>query len=511
MNLTIMIADNKKGMVINMADILQFARPEEMGVHPGLIADYVREMNARRKMCHSFLMMRHGKVIAEGYWKPFHKDWLHRMYSVSKTFVSAAIGMLCDEGKISLNDKIADYFPDKLPENPHPYIMEMTIRDMLMMATCHKYNTYNGNDMDWLHTFFNPHHEPDHRAGTEFRYDTSGTYTLDVLVERITGKDFLTYLKDKYLREVGFSEDAWCVEAPEGYAWGGSGVECTTRDMARFALLFTQNGVVGGKRYLSEEYVREATSKQIDNAGANGDNGVTGFGYGYKIWRGWHNSYCFLGMGGQLVICIPDRDFVFCCTGDMQGDADGYDVPINHVLWDTVIDKMSDEAVESDDAAYEELGKLLDSIEVNVPAGEKTSPLAEKISGRRYALGENRMGMTGFTVTFEGDGGKVVYETPRGEKEFCFGSGRYEDTFFPETHYSGRRINTPLGREYRCLNAAVWLEENKLLVRSYVIDDYFGNMAAVFTFDEDRVSLDITKTAEWFMDEYPGHAEGKAE
>ena len=124
-----------------MADVLQFCRPEEIGVRPEWVGEYVTEMNRRRKMCHSFLMMRHGKVFAEGYWKPFHEQWLHRMYSVSKTFVSAAIGMLADEGKIRLSDRIADHFPDQMEDGIHPLIAEMTIEDMLKMSTCHKYNT----------------------------------------------------------------------------------------------------------------------------------------------------------------------------------------------------------------------------------------------------------------------------------------------------------------------------------------------------------------------------------
>ena len=135
-----------------MSDVLQFGRPEEAGVRPEWVEDYVKELNRRGKMCHSFLMLRHGRVFAEGYWRPFHKDWLHRMYSVSKSFVSAAVGMLIDDGRLRLTDKIVDYFPEQRPV--HPRIEEMTIRDMLMMATCHQYSTYNGGDMDWLHTFF---------------------------------------------------------------------------------------------------------------------------------------------------------------------------------------------------------------------------------------------------------------------------------------------------------------------------------------------------------------------
>ena len=177
-----------------MSDILnQFCKPEEVGVSSEWISDYIRTLNDKRKICHSFLMIRHGKVFAEGYWAPFHKDFMHRMYSVSKSFVSAAIGMLADEGQISLDDRIITYFPDQDDGNVHPLIHEMTIRDMLMMATCHKHNSYGVGDENWLRTFFHPHTEPDHPAGTEFRYDTAATYTLDVLVERLTGKTFLEY------------------------------------------------------------------------------------------------------------------------------------------------------------------------------------------------------------------------------------------------------------------------------------------------------------------------------
>ena len=185
-----------------MCDILQYCRPEDVGVHPTWVEDYVNEVNRCRKVQHSFVMARGTRVFAEGYWKPFHRDWLHRMYSVSKSFVSAAIGMLADERRITLEDRIITYFPEQDDGNVHPLIQEMTIRDMLMMATCHKTNSYGVGDANWLRTFFHPHHEPDHPAGTEFRYDTAASYTLDVLVERLTGKTFLEYLKDKALREL---------------------------------------------------------------------------------------------------------------------------------------------------------------------------------------------------------------------------------------------------------------------------------------------------------------------
>ena len=491
-----------------MSDILQYCRPEDAGIHPSWVEDYVNEVNRRRKVQHSFVMARGNRVFAEGYWKPFDRDWLHRMYSVSKSFVSAAIGMLADEGRISLDDPVVRYFPDQDDGNLHPLTYEMTIRDMLMMATCNKGQSYRVTDENWLATFFHPHSEPDHPAGTEFRYDTAASYTLDVLVERLTGKTFLEYLKDKALRELGFSEDAWCVEAPEGHAWGGSGVECTTRDLIRFALLFAHGGVVGGKRYLSEDYVTAATSKQIENLHDGGKaDSCSGNGYGYQIWLTRNNGFAFLGMGGQLGLIVPDNDFIFACNSDTQGDIDGYHGFVD-ILFDTVIDRITDDRMDCDDDAYARLQTVLGALEVNVPVGAVYQPRQEDIDGVTYTLSENRMGMTDFRFEFHGSAGLLTYQTARGVRRFPFCMGRYADTTFPETHYFGKRIREPLGREYRCLNCAVWEDENTLLVRTYIIDDYFGNMAARFTFDGDSVSLNITKTAEWFLDEYVGTADG---
>ncbi len=488
-------------------DILKFCRPEEIGVSPEWVADYINKITDMGKMCHSFLMMRHGKVFAEGYWKPFGKDWKHRMYSVSKTFVSAAIGMLIDEGRIKLTDKICDYFPDKLPKDLHPLIAEMTIRDMLLMATCHKVSTYQRYDKDWLATFFEPHFEPDHKAGTEFRYDTSATYTMDVLVERLTGKTFLNYLIDKGLGDIGFSKDAWCVEAPEGYAWGGSGVMCTTRDLARFASVFANGGTVGGKKLLSREYVEDATANHISNDEGKHD-AMHGHGYGYQIWRTFNNTYSFCGMGGQLAIIIPEKDMLFVCTSDTQGDVDGY-APFYNVLFDTVVDRASDDKLPFDDGAYAKLTDLLDGLEANMPRGEKTSPMAKTVDGVSYSVEENKMGINGFEISFSDVGGTVCLHTDRGDKLFPFGNEKYVDTFFPEKHYYGTRIGEPANRELRCLNAGVWTDEKTFVLRTYVIDICFGNMTAAFTFDGDEVSLKLTKTAEFFLDEYFGEAKGK--
>ena len=121
------------------------------------------------------------------------------------------------------------------------------------------------------------------------------------------------------------------------------------------------------------------------------------------------------------------------------------------------------------------------------------------------------MGIRSVSFRFGEEEGEVRYHTCRGEKVFPFGMGRYLHSPFPETHYSGRTINRPKGAGYRSMTAAVWQHPQQLLVRTYVIDDYFGNMAAVFAFQGKELTLSMTKTAEWFLEEYCGQAKGWAE
>jgi len=487
-------------------DLFPAARPESMGIPSKQILKFLKKAEANGIMLHSVLMMRRDHVVAEGYYAPFRKDELHRMYSASKTFVSAAIGLLADEGRISLDDHVCDYFRDKLPDHPHPYILDMRIRDLLMMATPYTSTTYNRNDKDWAWTFFNT--EPSHPAGTIFNYDTSGTYVLDVLAERVTGKPFLEYLKDKVLRDLGFSEDAWCIKAPEGNSWGGSGVMCTTRDLARLALLFMHNGKLGGKQYLSKEYVQTATAKQIDNSPTGHRDYVHGNGYGYQIWMFKDGAYAFCGMGMQLAICIPKEDFLFICTGDTQGSAQVY-AGIVELLWSEIVEEMHPNSLPEEKEAAEKLEKTLRNLRVVNPLiGKCSPPLAEKITGRCYALDPNPMEINKISVEFHNVEGQLILDTKEGKKCLSFGMEDYIEGHFPQTNYFGHSIGTPGGERYKCMAIARWTQENKLVIRCYIIDNYLGNMTVTLGFKGEEIGICMTKTAEWFLDEYEGFAGG---
>ena len=193
--------------------------------------EFVKEVEKRKIPLHSVLIAQHGNLLFEKYYAPYCRNKLQRMFSVTKSFTSLAIGLLEQEGKISLQDPICDYFPEYLPGRVHPWLAEMTIENMLKMQTCYNMTTYNKTSTteNWVRSFFQT--EPTHRPGTLFMYDTSSSHVLCALVEKLTGEKMLDYLKEKLLRQNGFSEESYIIEDPFGTSMGGSGLMATPEDL----------------------------------------------------------------------------------------------------------------------------------------------------------------------------------------------------------------------------------------------------------------------------------------
>lgn len=481
-----------------------FATPAQCGVQYERINAFLDEVEMRRIMLHGFAFLRGDNIFAEGYYAPIHKDFLHRMYSTSKSYTSMAIGALIAEGKVCLDDPVWKYFPDKKPDDLHPYIAEATVRNLLMMSTPFDRLTYGRYVPDWEYSFF--HYHPVIRPGTRFKYDTCATYMLDCIIERVTGKPFLDYLRDVALREVGFSEEAFCIQSPDHRSWGGSGVIATLRDTVRLATLVKNRGVAHGKQLLPADYIDEATSDLIDNSNEFPDITVTqGRGYGYQIWQTADNGFAFTGMGAQCAIILPEKDFVAVFYGDTQGEPD-YDG-----IFDLIKKHISDHignSYEENPAAQKALQERLSKLKVPVPAGDSHSPTAELVNRKEYSLFINPMQIQSLHFEFYGDRGVLKYKTLRGDKEIPFGMANNVTFKFPEKHYYDYQINIPSNRELHAFASAVWVKENELMLRVYVIDNNLGNLKAYFTFDGDKISVRMSKVAEWFMDEYEGVACG---
>ena len=457
----------------------------EAGSAASCVLDFI---NDTKDVCmHSFLMLRHGKILAENGYRNITPSTPQRLYSVTKTFAGAAIGMLIYDGYMSLDDRVIDIL---YMQSEHEWVNDMTLRDCLMMATCHNGTTYKVTDKNWFNTFFES--QPTHPSGTVFHYDTSAAHVLGAIVENTTDMQLMQYLRMK----LGLSNEVDCVKSPEGFSWAGSGGIANLYDMAKLGELYMNGGVINGRRIMSEEYARAATTKQINND--SGFNHRWTDGYGYQIWMTSY-GYVFYGMGSQDVVCIPDKDFMFVCTADTMGE-NLHGKIIEDALLNNIVNKL-DTGIED----REDDNEYLASMKLDFPIPEGVS---EHISGKgRYRLNENPMGISEIELDWEN--GVLIYETNRGHRELIFGKNEYKDGIFPETHYFGRQIGVSADRGYRCTNAGVWVEENVMRIKAWLLDDHTGGVNITLAFKGDEISVCMRKHGEWYLDEYSGFAGGK--
>lgn len=482
--------------------------PESVGISSEVIYKYINKLQNREVNFHSFLMMKNGKICAEGYCPPYTENKLQRMYSISKTFTSMAVGLMIGEGKINLNDKIVDFFPEYIPQNPHKWLQNMTIEDVLKMSTVFTETKHHWKGGPWVESYLNC--PVTHPAGTVFIYDTAGTHTLCAIVEKLSGKPMLEYMRDKLLDPIGFSENAWCIKGTDGYSWGGSGVMATLRDLAKFAYVVMHEGKFDGKQLIPAEYVKKATTCQIVNDEYT-DGCLWNEGYGYQIWILKNGVFAFRGMGSQHAICVPEHDLIFCCTCDNQGaeikDRLIYEEFFNIVL--TSLLHTKDENIEENVEAQQKLKSLCENMKILTLKGNKTSSILDYINEKNYKIEENGLDISELSFSFNGDEGVLRYNTSRGKKEILFGFGKHVEFAFPETSYFYEQISIPSGRGYRAWGNAAWRDNHTLLLRVQTLDEYLGNITATFSFKNDEIGIMFTKTAEFFFDEYWGVTGGK--
>lgn len=477
--------------------LLLTVTPEQAGIPSSAVLRFIDRLEKKRLCMHSFILIRHGKIAAEGYWKPFCAERKHRMYSVTKSFTSLAIGLMIGEGRLSLQDRIVNFFPEKLPaEGVHLYIEKMTIRDLLMMASAHEKTTYKQvQDDDWVRTFFTV--APSHLPGQIFSYDTSASLVLAAIVEKLSGVSLLDYMRPRLLTPIGFSGEAYALKTPLGNTHAGSGLVCTSRDLAKVALVCLNNGRFEDLQLIPETYLKEAVSRQIDTstAAALADSQQ---GYGYQFWRCQHNGYAMFGMGGQLAICLPDQDLVIVTTADVQPNPDGQQA-IFDAIWEELYPALADGPLQEDSEAYGALVDKISQLSILLPEGGLTSEISGTVNGRTYRLAENKMKLTAVRFHFEGNQGVFAFEKNGSWHQVKFGVGAAgAPQLFPETHYES-------------ISAAAWTAEKTLLLHSYIIDEDMATLKMSVRFDGDTVTIAMRKFAELLLKEYSGFASGELE
>lgn len=477
--------------------------PEQAGISSRNVAKFINTLEKRGLNTHGVLLMRGNNIFAEYYWEPFNKDFCHRMYSQTKSYVAIAIGLLQEDGKLSIYDKMADYFPEKTNKEIPQYVKELTIREMLTMTTAgHPTNWFNVTEPDRTKNYLETN-DSTRPSGTIWEYDSAGSQVLSSLVEKLSGMPLLDYLKEKLFNKMGTFKTAEILKTRNGDSWGDSALLCTLRDMASFGRLLMNGGVWQDERLMNEAYIREATSAVV----CNDDTGFIdcfAHGYGYQIWKTEQDGFAFNGMGCQLTICLPKKDLIFVITSDNQGYPASKDVIVN-AFFDCIADTAG-EPLPEDKAAEVELKETTKDLKLSVVRGIYENPFSAEISGKKYICEANPMGITEFSFTFGGDEVAFNYTNAQGEKEIKIGIGKNIFGKFPQLGYSNDfgGMRTTDGFMYNCAASGAWREEKKFLFRVAIIDRYFGNFLCIVSFKENYCVLKMVKTAEDLLEEYNG-------
>ncbi|MBP3965684.1 serine hydrolase domain-containing protein [Paenibacillus lignilyticus] len=441
------------------------SRPEELGIRPQAITALLNDWQRRQIEIHSVMIMRNGHVAAEGWWAPYARQLPHTMFSLSKSFTSTAIGMAAMEGLLSIDDTVISYFPEETPLDPSPNLQAMRIRDLLMMGTGHETDTIvnliTSEDGNWVRAFLNAPVERE--PGTHFVYNSGATYMLSAILQKVSGQKLLDYLQPRLFEPLGILGATWGA-CPRGIHIGGWGLALTTEGVAKFGQLYLQKGLWEGKRLISEAWIEEATSKQIEN-GDGGDN-EWAQGYGYQFWQCRHGAYRGDGAFGQFCIVMPEQDMVIAITSstnDMQGVLDA--------IWTHILPATLDRALplgaNGEQAA--QLSTQLASLALHPPVFGNGSAQEELVSGHKYRLNENPQQWESLTFRFER--GEVVmtlegaaageYIVHSGRGTWMEGSGKLLQ---PEPSAFGKQ---------RTVSSFTWQEQDTLLLTLRFIETPF--------------------------------------
>jgi CubicO group peptidase (beta-lactamase class C family) len=402
--------------------------PEAEGVSSEELLTFLDSAVAGRHEFHSIMILRHGNVIAEGWWDPYRPELRHTLYSVSKSFTSSAVGFAISEKLLSVDDKVVSFFPDQLPDTVSPFLFDMTVRDLLTM-TAGQNPDPSGNitssGINWVPAFFNIPvvDEP----GSRFLYNSMATFMLSAIVQKVTGEKLAGYLQPRLFGPLGIEGMDW-ESSPEGINAGGWGLRVKTEDMAKFGQLYLQKGMWNGREILPAAWVEEATSFKIDQAPDAPSEIKAGSdwmqGYCYQFWRCRHNTYRADGAFGQYIIVMPEKDAVVAITSESPDMQD-----VMNMVWKYILPAMKEEPLPENKAASEELADRLESLSLPVPPETEDSPVAGIISNRRYLLEENNLKLKYLTLDFSGNAcslslgnGETVRSVPFGRGEWITSS-----------------------------------------------------------------------------------------
>ena len=470
---------------------LPVSTPEAQGVSSRAIIDFLDGISQSQNEFHSFMILRHGKIIAQGWWNPYRSDLKHTMYSVSKSFTATAIGFAIAEKKLSVNDKVISFFPDELPDTVSPYLATLRVKDLLSMSVGMAPDPTGeiaANHDDWIKAFFKTPiiNEP----GTKFLYNSAASFMLSAIVQKVTGEKTLDYLQIKLFNPLGIQGLDWEVN-PQGINTGGWGLRLKTEDMAKFGQLFLQKGMWNGKQILPQEWVTEASTKKIDQdpsaPQARKDSSDWLQGYCYQMWRCRNNEYRGDGAFGQYIIVLPDKDAVIIVTSEttnMQSEL--------NLVWKHLLPAFQNKALPADNKTLGKLKEKIASLALPITKAG-SSAMESKISGKTFVIDSADSHLKSIEFEFKDGDCYLSLKTDSVTHALAFGKDKWirgETTKWGPYLVSRAKANRSVISSYKIAGSYDWKDEKTLeLTLRYIESPHTEIFKCIF--DEGKMSIDF--------------------
>lgn len=459
--------------------------PEAQGIPSGAIRNFLAAVEKSGQEFHGFMVVRHGQVVAEGWWSPFAPALKHTLYSLSKSFTSTAVGMCVADGKMSVEDPVIQFFPNDLPDPVPPRLAAMKVKHLLTMN-----NGHDGRPMEamqaepngrWARAYLA---EPiTYDPGTHFFYNTGSTYMLSAIVQKLTGKTTFDFLGERLFKPLGIEGADWEI-SPEGVSVGGYGLRTRLEDIAKFGQLYLHKGMWNRQQLIPASWVEEATKRQGPSQENDSDWGQ---GYGYQFWRCKPEPGFYRGDGafGQYCIVIPQYDTVIAINSESKDMGASM-----KLVWDHLLPALkNDQPLPEDAASQKALAEDLKKLALPVPVLQSVSPQAAKISGKEFKLDSNAKGLTGIRFTFEKDTCKVQVKGKSGSQTLTCGIGHWHtDGNEQDVSVSLFVLPERVKLTSKTAASATWQDDQTLLINLKFIENVHGDQW-VCRFEGDKLTV----------------------
>lgn len=454
---------------IPTATSLPRSLPEEQGVSSAGIVNFIQVAERRRFRLHSLMVVRHGHVVAEGWWAPYRADLKHSLYSLSKSITAMAVGMAVSERLLTIEDQVVSFFPDDLPIEVSPMLANLRVKHLLNMSTGHALSDGEifprllGSPNDnWVRTFLALPiaHEP----GTRFQYNTMATYMLGRIVQKLTKQTLIEFLTPRLFEPLGIEGADWEIDT-RGNNVGGWGLRLKTEDIAKFGQLLLQNGVWNEKQVVTSAWVDAATQVQIvqprpekPKRPVEQDDWLQG--YGYQLWGCRNGAYRADGACGQFCIVLPDQDAVIAITAEQADMQAVLDEVWNHLL------PAFQRTNQTTDATQKSFQRTMESLAISPPPGSIGSLTASLMGGKRFSILENATGISQFSLTFSAGGWAMELTDKKAKHLIKGGLGSWREGITQLSPMPLKLLPTPVPGETRhpIATTGAWRDTNTFVI-----------------------------------------------